>query len=361
MNKRQKSIDKAIVVAIDREDVPVLSCFARFCAFWHIFHICLVRYGTELLGELRENIWKIDLEEYRESFHGEDQTALLKPIGDLGYSGSTFFITPDTKYLVKSLPRRFEYKFFERDMFRQYYEHMVAHPTSFLVHITDYLTPAYHTVGSVANIIPTHHIVMENILYGKTAQTKEDEWETYDLKPSEYFFPQRDMLPKQMTSPGTMKRVINVFDDKVRLTQRQFSELRTMLATDTAFLRRANVVDYSLFLVRFPARVNPARPDDRALSSTLQRRDSACEADARAGKDESWRRGVKSADGKWTYRAVLLDFMWSKHQLRAQATTGAVMLFNLLARKGDMSITTTPEDYRKTFLEMVENIVEVCE
>lgn len=201
---------------------------------------------------------------------------------------------------------------------------------------------------------------MENILFGKTAETQEDKWETYDLKPSDYFYPRRDMLPDQMTSPETMDRIVNMFDDKMRLSQREASSLKTMLATDTAFLERLSVVDYSLFLVRFPASADPQRPDDRALSSTMRKRDSGLGSET-ADVGVSWRQGVESADGKWTYRAVLLDFMWCKHQLRAQATTGAVRSFNVVARQGDMSITTTPEDYRKSFLEMVDKIVEVCE
>lgn len=244
-------------------------------------------------------------------------------------------------------------------MLKPYCDHMFAHPTSLLVHITDYLVPAYKTLGSITNLIPTHHIVMENILYGRTAEAQEDQWETYDLKPAEYFYPRRDMFPSQLTSDETMERIVNVFDDKVRLTQRQASSLKGMLATDTAFLERASVVDYSLFLVRFPGGLDPERPDDRARSSALRtRKDSGTGS---AEEDVSWRRGVQSADGKWMYRAVLLDFMWCKHQLRAQATTGAVRSFNVVARQGDMSITTTPGDYRKSFLDMVDNIVEVCE
>lgn len=94
MNKRQRSVNKAIVVAIDRDYVPgKISALRRFCVFWQVFHIRLVRYSTELLGEVRVDMWKIDREEYKKSFrdNGKDGHALLKPIGDLGYSGSVRF------------------------------------------------------------------------------------------------------------------------------------------------------------------------------------------------------------------------------------------------------------------------------
>lgn len=94
MNKRQKSVNKAIIIAIDRDYGPAkISALTRFWVFWHLFHTRLVRYGTEFLGDVRADTWKIDPEEYKKSFqsHGKSQDALLKPIGDLGYSGSVRF------------------------------------------------------------------------------------------------------------------------------------------------------------------------------------------------------------------------------------------------------------------------------
>jgi hypothetical protein len=48
----------------------------------------LMRGGKELLGTLRTETWGIDEADYKESFRGEDQDDLLRPVGDLGYSGS---------------------------------------------------------------------------------------------------------------------------------------------------------------------------------------------------------------------------------------------------------------------------------
>lgn len=59
----------------------------------------------------------------------------------------------------------------------------------------------------------------------------------------------------------------------------------------------------------------------------------------------------------WVYRAVLLDFFWAKHKLRAKAMTGLIKSFNVLARKGPMSITTDAKEYRTRFLAMVEEIL----
>ena len=58
---------------------------------------------------------------------------------------------------------------------------------------------------------------------------------------------------------------------------------------------------------------------------------------------------------------VLLDFMWSRHQARARATSSAVKTFNVVARQGETSITTTPESYRREFLQIVESVIEVAD
>lgn len=58
---------------------------------------------AEEFRKLRE-AWGIKEDDYRASFEGSDA---LKAMGDMGYSGSTFFHTADGGYLVKSIPRHF--------------------------------------------------------------------------------------------------------------------------------------------------------------------------------------------------------------------------------------------------------------
>ena len=68
---------------------------------------------------------------------------------------------------------------------------------------------------------------------------------------------------------------------------------------------------------------------------------------------------MTSADHKWVYRAVILDFFWAKHKFQPMAMTGLVKSFDLIARKGPMSITTTPDEYRRRFLSMVQGLLAV--
>jgi phage pi2 protein 07 len=215
---------------------------------------------------------------------------------------------------------------------------MSLHPDSFLVRITDFLAAKYPTLGTILKLVPTHHIIMENVLCDRQEEREADRWETYDLKPIDYFYPERDLVPEPLRSEETMQRLFDVFEDKIRITKEQHDELKRTIERDTAFLQSVNTVDYSLFLVRYPAHLTPGNTNART---------------------SEWRAGAPSTDGKWKYRVVLLDFFWAKHKLHAQALTGVVQTFNVIGRKGPMSITTTAEEYRQKFLQMVDGMVEI--
>ncbi|KAH8427305.1 phosphatidylinositol phosphate kinase family protein [Aspergillus melleus] len=338
-NRRQAALSKSIQLALFRNPKDFRRTWlGQILAFFSLFYLKLLRYGDETFQRMRNEAWEIDEDEYKSSFRGENRTLPLKPMGDLGFSGSTFFSTSNSKFLVKSLPRHFEHSFFREDLFQPYYRHIRTHPQTLLVWITDYLYAPYKSLGSLLNTTPAHHIIMENVLYGREEDPRySDLWETYDLKPIDYFYPERDLVPEPLVSEETISRLADEFPDKIRLTRAQYEDMMSMLRTDTELLEASNTVDYSLFLVRYPA---------------------AGEPDA-VGKRTPWRVGVPSTDGKWKYRAVVLDFFWAKHKLHAQAMTGVVQTFNVLGRQGPMSITTTAEEYRQKFLSMVDAMMEV--
>ena len=219
---------------------------------------------------------------------------------------------------------------------------MTAHPSSLLVRITDFLYAPQPTIGVVLGTSPSHHVVMENILYGQSSDSDADKWETYDLKPVDYFYPERDLAGGNLATQSTKDRLIDTFEDKIQITTEQKGELLDLLESDTALLESCNAVDYSLFIVRYPSPVGT----DRIVPSL----------ESKAGK---WRSGMTSADQKWVYRAVILDFFWAKHKFQPRAMTGLVKTFDLLARKGPMSITTTPDEYRRRFLSMVQGLLAV--
>lgn len=178
---------------------------------------------------------------------------------------------------------------------------------------------------------------MENILYGKDNSTASNEWETYDLKPISYFYPERDIAGGYLASESTKERLVDQFEDKIRVPEYAQAQLLETLEEDTKLLSSYNAVDYSLFLVRYPA-------SSKSSVSTI------------TAKASPWRSGIESTDGKWVYRAVVLDFFWAKHRTQAKLMTGLIKSFNFFARKGPMSITTDSTEYRERFLRMVEGL-----
>lgn len=263
----------------------------------------------------------------------------------------TFFTTPNSKYLIKSLPRKFEQSFFRDRLLEPYAEHMRFDKESLLVRITDLLYSPTSTFGAAVGAAPSHHIIMENILYGKTSCSKsqQEQWETYDLKPNDYFYPERDVAGGRLAPESVKERLIDEFDDKIRVTIDQKEDLITQLTRDSKILQASNAVDYSLFLVRYPADLRPSDGNSIPMPP---------------GCGSSWRNGVVSRDGKWVYRAVVLDFFWAKDALQARTLTGLVQLFNMLKPgkdHGPMSITTTSDEYRRRFLGMVDGMVEVLD
>lgn len=379
LGKRQRAICKSIILAISRSDTDAVkrSIISRLWAFFSLFRIFLARFESQRFSELRKQTWSIDEDEYQESFRSGAKKEPLNAVGDLGFSGSvssnhslrgclenqeagrglescqtnhilqirlthtcqTFFTTSNSKFLIKSLPRRFEYSFFRDEMINPYFDYMAANPNSLLVRITDYLWAPHKSLGGVLGLIPEYHIVMENTLFGREVDEDKEKWETYDLKPVNYFYPERDILDGKLTSEATKNRLLDKFEDKMRISRNAYEDLKMTLKEDTNFLRKSNVVDYSLFLVRYPVTSN---------------------APSLSGTTDEWREGAVSTDG-WKYRAVILDFFWSKHKLQAQAMTGLINSYNVVGRQGPMSITTTPDDYEKEFLSMVDEIVEVSE
>ncbi|KAJ5585568.1 uncharacterized protein N7459_005368 [Penicillium hispanicum] len=311
--------------------------WGRFLAFFTLHRIKLIRYERRLFAKLRQEVWAFDEDDYQSSFHTTSGQPPLKAMGDLGYSGSTFFGTWDGYFVVKSLPRRFEHSFFQADLLEPYYQYMRANPDSVLVWITDYILSPYRTLGTLLGCTPSHHVVMENILCGQADDPGGQNWETYDLKPIDYFYPERDLVPESLVSEETLSRLADTFNDKLHLWRNDHKTFWEAIQADTKFLQDANAVDYSFFLVRIPVSSKPTV----------------------LGRKSPWRAGLVSADGRWKYRAVILDFLWARHKLHAQALSGVVQTFNVVGRKGPMSITTTASEYRQNFLAMVAEMIEV--
>lgn len=211
-----------------------------------------------------------------------------------------------------------------------------------VVRILDSLYAPGLVAGKLLKLAPPHHIVMENLMHGKSeAKYRGEEWQSWDLKPTSYFYPERDIANGKLVSEETKKHLLDEFEDKIVLKRSQAEEFWRQLEEDTGFLAEHNAVDYSLFLVR--------------VKTTEGKNNLVNE-----GEDYSWRTGVRSANGKYLYRAAVLDFFWAKHKTHARAMTMLIDAWRFLTKTQDpMSITADPREYKKRFLSMCREIVEV--
>ena len=134
---------------------------------------------------------------------------------------------------MKSLPRSAESHFFREELRDPYYHYIQLHPESLLVRITDLVWARYRTFGTILQLVPDHHIVMENIMLGKSSDPRGDKWETYDLKPADYVYPERDVLQGRLSSEAAKDKVVDIIEDKMRITKEQAKKLTGQLDNDT--------------------------------------------------------------------------------------------------------------------------------
>jgi hypothetical protein len=231
----------------------------------------------------------------------------------------TFYATRDQKFLVKSVPRHSEHSFFRDDLLTPYVEYTAVHPRSLLVRITDFLGASRLCLGKILGLAPSHHIVMENIMYGQeqadAKQNPELKWEHWDLKPTSYFYPERDIADGALTSEATKQQLADEFHDKIRLSRDAAVDFLDTLEQDTRLLADYNATDYSLFLVRMQAEGKPAEEVADPAPGTAEDEMVPTDPPSVPPKPPSWRTGVPSADGKHVFRAAILDFFWAKHKL----------------------------------------------
>lgn len=182
------------------------------------------------------------------------------------------------------------------------------------------------------------------------------------MKPLSYFYPERDIASGRLTSEATKSQLTDEFHDKIILTKEKADELFKVLEKDTQLLAQYNATDYSLFLVRIRTQDSAQEYTDPSSATAKATKVVPNEPPLAPPAPPSWRTGVPSADGKYVFRASILDFFWAKHKPQPRIMTLLVTLYNkLISKKGHMSITTTPEEYRERFLKMCRDIVEVKE
>ncbi|KAI0895306.1 SAICAR synthase-like protein [Annulohypoxylon nitens] len=377
MARRDILVARSIVYAIltnqeDGKPFRKVSCLKRILRFFYLYWLTFRPVQPDLFKALR-GVWQINEDDYKNSFDIKKQKLknnktkrALVPMGDMGYSGSTFFHTSDNCFLVKSIPRHFEHDFFKQDMLLPYADHVRVNRSSLLVRITDFLESTHQSIGVLLGLAPSHHIIMENVLYGKPHDDQENsnpKWEAWDLKPTSYFFPERDIAGGALASEATKSKLADEFNDKILLSDAQATQFKRQLENDTLLLANCNAVDYSLFLVRISSADTPDDESQSPLQPGQINNESVLPTQPPFSPPNppTWRTGVTSSNGKEVYRAAILDFFWAKHAIHAKAMTGLIRGYNLIDDRGPMSITADSKEYRDRFLNMCVELIEVQE
>lgn len=83
--KITKSIRRGIIKANADSEVKKANFTAYIYAFLRLYYLKLVAFREDLFKSLRDDSWKVDEHDYKDSFQDEDS---LSPVGDMGYSGS---------------------------------------------------------------------------------------------------------------------------------------------------------------------------------------------------------------------------------------------------------------------------------
>ncbi|EPS37651.1 hypothetical protein H072_8676 [Dactylellina haptotyla CBS 200.50] len=303
---------------------PIIRTF-KLSQFFKLYNLHFKRAAPLLFLKLRTKHWQIEEESYLSQFD-----APLSPVSGLGFSGSIFFFSKDRDLIVKSVGRGFEYTFLYTQCIGAYGKYMSENDRSLLCRMTDVLFCFQHHLGGILGMAPSHYVIMENLLKELDA---EKGWIKWDLKPQKFFEPTRDLIPDVIKTETAKSGLADAMeDDRIILTKEQKKDLWTLLERDTEFLERIETIDYSLLLGRYPVAKNP---------------------DLKPPKPENWATGVTSANGKYVYRACIVDFLWNVNQLQAKITRTAGMILP------EQTVTTQPGRYRREFLSMMDEYIDV--
>ncbi|ANB11251.1 1-phosphatidylinositol-4-phosphate 5-kinase [Sugiyamaella lignohabitans] len=172
----------------------------------------------------------IDCHEFLNSFVLQsDLTKTKSP----GKSGSDFLFTPDGKYIIKTIKRKEHNVIANSEFLADYYNHMKAHPSTQL--------PFY--LGNytlVAGGKKTHFIIMKNLLQKETQLI-------YDLKGSTH---DRRAGPRKDNRGRVVFKDLDWTDkhEAISMSREDRDKLLVQVSEDVEFLKRHNIMDYSLLV-----------------------------------------------------------------------------------------------------------------
>jgi hypothetical protein len=186
------------------------------------------------------------------------------------------------------------------------------HPESKIGPRTDVLFNFAPRLGRILGTSCSNWLMMENVKEGEG-------WEDYDLKPTNYFYPERDFLGGKMTSEKTKDKLFNEFEGRIRLRRAGYDALVQQLEEDSEFLCDLKGIDYSLFVL---GRRHTPNKEGKFWSFAMLMYVAASGI-------------VIDSNGEWEYKFTVLDLFTSAKMARTKAMKVGIRALG----HGDMTIT----------------------
>ena len=197
-------------------------------------NVKVIDYAPKCFSYLR-HLEKIDIDEMIESFLPKNNSQGIKQ--SQGKSGSFFISTDDNKYMIKTL-KPDELELIKHAFLEEYINYIKKNPTSLLCR----LYGMYNIILGQGDEILI--IVMRNVI----GDFKENTIVKFDLKGSTY---KRKANFDIDNNNNVMKDLdFNQFEKGIMLSLSSIKKLRDNTTKDSKFLRKLDLMDYSLFLVK---------------------------------------------------------------------------------------------------------------
>ena len=195
----------------------------------------IIEYAPKYFSFLRK-LEKIDLDEMVNSFLPKNNKKGISK--SQGKSGSFFISTDDNHYMIKTL-RSDEFELIRHTFLKEYVEHLNRNPNSLLSRIYG----MYSVIMSQGQEILI--IMMRNVI----GDFKDNIVAKYDLKGSTQN--RKLQFDSTKTDESTMKDLnFNEIEYGIMMSKSHIKRLRKESKSDSEFLRKLELMDYSLFLVK---------------------------------------------------------------------------------------------------------------
>ena len=205
-------------------------------------NIKIFDYAPKCFHYLRK-LEKINIDNMLESFLPKNNSQGIKK--SLGKSGSFFISTDDNRYMIKTL-KSDELELLRHVFLSQYIDHIKQNPKSLLCR----LYGMYNIILGQGDEIKI--IVMRNVI----GDFKDNTIVKFDLKGSTY---KRKANFIMENDNNVMKDLdFNEFEKSIMLSLYSINRLRKNTEIDSKFLKKCDLMDYSLFIVKLTLQKNEA-------------------------------------------------------------------------------------------------------